>query len=1327
MAIVNWLRLEQSSWKAVAIVGPVGSGKTTLAAQVYDEISGQFDCSVQVSAASSHTADISKALTYILSLVDPGYHNKKTEPPENWLGLTASMHTCLNAKRYIILIDDIWDSKFLSRIFYAFPVNNCGSRILVTTRIMRVADRVANKYGGLVHRMKPLDEIDYKKLFIRHLTTTKDSCDLDRLKLVSNKIHKTYDGKPLAIAAIANTMKQEASSSTLTWVEEFCKLGKAPGQGQIGRFLSIYHDMSHDMRCWLLYLSLFGDYYIDKDRLMCRWVPEGFVTPLWRYDLLTEAEGCFDELIDRNIIQPVKQGKCYPDVGIYKADFLMIQVILQMSPLKNAIKTTSDKIRLIEHNNLLHLSIYSPDLNVDEELGEKDLPLVRSLTILDEAAQSIEFSKFTYLHVLDVQGWAKLDDDIMSKICTVLKRLKYLNIRDTKVSILPQRIKNLSILETLDIRQTRVSFIPPEVSKLQFLQALYVSHLKIRRLPSLIVKLHRLVKLDLRETEITELPDQGSWLRNLLHLLAGCEDSTKSMLKMPRWISRASLLRTLATVDLSECLLETIRSLGDLKELNELAIILSCHHSVKQLYQEALLTSIDKMEKLKYLAIYGEFGCSIEFMCYLTRPPKLEKLILTPRLVSIPQWIKSLDDLVLLKITVCKFETTDLASLAGLRKLCCLELVLEFHLKQEIVIQNEGFKFLERFSVACRVPWLTFKQGAMSQLTALELKSSSLEEREHNDKVTVEESSNPREAAPTVKNDGTGDGNQERANEDGPSLNRYHFNAVLQSFLALDNLRMTMLRRDPVAGSLTSELNMVFMDTNGANGIGRNLEQNHLSEIFSEQTKFRSHEMMQRSFHFQGFMQNGLGEKADATNMPNIEDACVRMSTVSSSDQSEQMQVKPDPVMSGSDERATNTSKVQHQEHAAAPASRRHGEGMVEGRDMEEEGTAITKHRVVGDMPVWGNRLGNVVRRMPNSGNICHFNAVLQSLLVLDELRRKMIELNVQHGTILLELKDLFKKTSAGTNYAEDTLEREAGKVFDEMCSKGPDYKKSEMNDSIDTLNLLLNCLKKEDEGNDSTIVNPTFRFEMSTTVTCKRCKGQSTSPQEGLYLSLDLPAKKHLPECASLPPTDRDQNRDIDITTHKINNINDGVYDIDDPISIEICFDNFVSDELSDYVCQHCNGTDGNTVDQKGSATKQIFITKVSPVLIVQLKRYWQSPEGSPKKLMSGVKFEELLDITKYMEARPSENTKCIYHLVAVIQHTGNSLDAGHYTAYVRANRIAGQEKKILWAHANDANIKECSQEEVLERQAYILFYEQVEGSSFKLIDWMGKYHLKG
>nr|CAB3490266.1 unnamed protein product [Digitaria exilis]CAB3503016.1 unnamed protein product [Digitaria exilis] len=104
------------------------------------------------------------------------------------------------------------------------------------------------------------------------------------------------------------------------------------------------------------------------------------------------------------------------------------------------------------------------------------------------------------------------------------------------------------------------------------------------------------------------------------------------------------------------------------------------------------------------------------------RPRNLEKFKVTVgRFAGVPLWFPRPVHLCFVQITRCKLEAHDLDILRDLPKLECLVLGLDFIPKEAIVIQNEGFRELQRLSIECPVPWLTFESGAMPMLTYLQL------------------------------------------------------------------------------------------------------------------------------------------------------------------------------------------------------------------------------------------------------------------------------------------------------------------------------------------------------------------------------------------------------------------------------------------------------------------------------------------------------------------------------------------------------------------------------------------------------------------------------
>ncbi|KAG8048020.1 hypothetical protein GUJ93_ZPchr0008g11846 [Zizania palustris] len=127
---------------------------------------------------------------------------------------------------------------------------------------------------------------------------------------------------------------------------------------------------------------------------------------------------------------------------------------------------------------------------------------------------------------------------------------------------------------------------------------------------------------------------------------------------------------------------------------------------------------------------------------------------------------------------------------------------------------------------------------------------------------------------------------------------------------------------------------------------------------------------------------------------------------------------------------------------------------------------------------------------------------------------------------------------------------------------------------------------------------------------------------------------------------------------------------------------------------------------DRNQGAIQTYRFSKLPRVLAIHLKR-----SLGPVKMRAHVSFKEILDVGKFMDPSSEDKDNSSYRLVGVIEHRGPSTNVGHWVAYVRASSEQPDWGSSSWFCASDADIKEVSVEEVLKCEAYLLFYERIEG----------------
>ena len=140
------------------------------------------------------------------------------------------------------------------------------------------------------------------------------------------------------------------------------------------------------------------------------------------------------------------------------------------------------------------------------------------------------------------------------------------------------------------------------------------------------------------------------------------------------------------------------------------------------------------------------------------------------------------------------------------------------------------------------------------------------------------------------------------------------------------------------------------------------------------------------------------------------------------------------------------------------------------------------------------------------------------------------------------------------------------------------------------------------------------------------------------------------------------------------------------------------VLDGVNSYACEACFKAQGGDADSGTClvrATRRMLIRTAPQVLALHLKRFAQQGRKMTK-VSRHVPFPVELDLAPCCV----EGVAAQYRLVGVVEHSGNKLGGGHYTAYVRRND--------RWFNFNDSLVTATSEEAVARAQAYIAFYER-------------------
>ncbi|XP_022852180.1 putative late blight resistance protein homolog R1B-14 [Olea europaea var. sylvestris] len=604
--------------EVISIIGMPGLGKTTLAKMIYRDPKIEYEFYNRAWVYVSQEYNRKEVFLNIWShFAKPSDEMYKMNDEK----IAKELREFLEKGKYLIVMDDVWTEDAWNDLKIAFPRNKKRSKILLTSRIRRVA--VHANPNREPHNLRFLNS-DESWILLQRKALGAEECPKELIQ-PGRLIARECGGLPLALVVIGGILLEKGTESY--WWEKVAQSVDAyiamDQEKRMDSFITLsFNHLPYYLRACFLYFGMFPeDCQIPVWKLVRLWIAEGFIQQKEGMSLEDIAEEYLDDLVNRNLVM----------VGE---------------------RRSNGKVKTCHVHDMLHVFCknQAAEENFFQEIKRFDQVTYSSSNPYLESYRRLCIHSRVWSYISSKPFGPR----VRSFLCFSSEEII---LQAEHTSSIPGAFKLLRVLDAKPIFFTR---FPTDLAQLVHLRYLVLSS-NFKILPSPISSLWNMQTLIVETSERTLEIKGDIWkMIQLRHLKTNASTSLPGPLAKSRKSKDDSLinanLKTISTISPESCTEDVFARAPNLKKLGirgKLAKLLESK-GVSSLFDS--LGKLDYLENLKLLNDVFPLPPSEGKLAGLPQrykfPPKLKKLTLADTLLDWSQMatLGMLESLEILKL-----------------------------------------------------------------------------------------------------------------------------------------------------------------------------------------------------------------------------------------------------------------------------------------------------------------------------------------------------------------------------------------------------------------------------------------------------------------------------------------------------------------------------------------------------------------------------------------------------------------------------------------------------------------------------------------------------